>query len=233
MKLSREIFMLYAITDDRWRDATVFYDQVEAALRGGVTCLQFRDKLHGRNEVKAHARIVRALCDRYAIPFIMNDDVELALEIGADGVHAGQRDMSIERARTIIGDNRMIGASAQSAEQALCSQNQGADYLGAGSVFPTMTKLDAKNISKECLKQITSSVSIPVVAIGGIKAQNITLLAGTGIAGIATVSAIFHETDIYRACQKLRVLSSAVVDKGSSFQCSGKKRYTEIDDLEE
>ena len=211
MKLPRDLFLLYGITDDRWIDAAIFYQQVEAALQGGVTCLQYRDKIRSKKELKEHAKVIRSLCDSYHVPFIMNDNADMAKELCADGVHVGQMDMSVAKARQLLGEKSIIGASARTVEQARIAKEQGADYLGVGAVFQTTTKTDARQVSHEQLVEISSKVHLPVVAIGGITSENLPLLTGTGIEGFATVSAIFQASNIQEKCQELLAISSRIV----------------------
>lgn len=196
--------LLYAVTDRTWLGDKTLYEQVEAAIRGGVTMIQLREKHMDREAFKKEAIEIRDLCARYQVPFLLNDDVELAKEIGADGVHVGQNDMDAGMARKILGPDKIIGVSARTVEQALDAQALGADYLGSGAVFHTGTKSDARAMSHETLEAICRAVSIPVVAIGGITGENVTALKGSGISGIAVVSAVFGAKDPARAARNLR-----------------------------
>lgn len=204
MKLDRKKLLLYAITDRAWTGRQTLYEQVEAALRGGVTCLQLREKGLDAEEFKREALQIRALCAEYGVPFIINDNVELARSVGADGVHVGQSDTPVGQARAYLGPNRIVGATAKTVELARAAQAAGADYLGVGSVFPTSTKADAVPLPPGMLREICAAVSIPVCAIGGITQDNVRLLSASGIAGVAVVSAIFGAEDICAAAQALR-----------------------------
>ncbi len=200
----REDMRLYAVTDRSWLKGETLYRQVEKALLGGVSFVQLREKQLPYEEFLAQAKEIRALCARYGVPFVINDHVGIAWKTDADGVHIGQDDMDIREARRILGPDKIIGASAHTVEQAVTAQEQGADYLGAGAVFPTASKQDAGKLSKETLQAICRAVEIPVVAIGGINAQNIVELAGSGIAGVAVISAIFGAKEITAAAKDLR-----------------------------
>ena len=207
MRLNKKDLILYAVTDRSWLNGRRLYDDVEKAIRGGSTLIQLREKNLTHEEFKSEALEIQQLCKKYKIPFIINDDVELAREINADGVHVGQDDMEAGNVRNLIGGEKILGVSVQTPEQAVLAESKGADYLGAGAVFHTNSKLDAADVSHETLKKICSSVKIPVVAIGGINAKNINQLAGTGIAGVAIISAIFAAGDIEKSASELRNLS--------------------------
>lgn len=211
MKCNKETMLLYAVTDRAWVGRKTLMEQVEAAIKGGVTCVQLREKELEREAFLEEAIEMKALCARYGVPFIVNDDVEIAIKCKADGIHVGQKDMEAENVRALVGDNMMIGVSTQTVEQAKAAQKAGADYLGVGAMFNTMTKLDASEVSDQTLKEICKSVSIPVVAIGGIKKDNILALSGTGVDGVALVSAIFAADDIETECKELRILSEKMV----------------------
>lgn len=200
----REKLMLYAITDRSWLHGASLDSQVEQALRGGVTFLQLREKELSRTEFLEEAKSMKELCHRYGVPLIINDDVELAWEVDADGVHVGQSDMSAGDVRKRLGPDKIIGVSARTVEQALLAQQQGADYLGSGAVFGTDSKADAKRLDHEVLRQICKAVQIPVVAIGGIHEGNVHELAGNGISGVAVISAIFAKPDIEKAAAELK-----------------------------
>lgn len=199
----KENLMLYAITDRSWLNGQTLYSQVEQALQGGVTCLQLREKNLPRHDFLQEAKEIKKLCSHYHVPLIINDDVEIALEAKADGVHVGQQDMDVPTVRKKLGSGKIIGVTAKTVEQAILAQRQGADYLGTGAVFGTSTKKDAVPISIRQLKEICEAVHIPVVAIGGITAENMSALAGSKISGIAVVSAIFAQADILKATKKL------------------------------
>ena len=183
------------------------HEQVEKALRGGATFVQLREKSLNMESFVAEARQIKILCEKYHVPFVINDNVDVALAVDADGVHVGQGDMAASDARKKLGTGKLIGVTARTVEQAVTAWKQGADYLGVGAVFATSTKGDAKEISHGTLKEICRSVSIPVVAIGGICAANVMELKGTGIEGVAVVSAIFASEDIEMAARELRELA--------------------------
>ena len=205
MKLSPSDLRLYAVTDRRALPAGVTLAQaVEAALDGGVTCLQLREKEASAGEILALARTLLPLCRARRVPLLINDRVDIALAAGADGVHLGQEDLPLPEARTLLGPDRILGATAHTVEEALRAQAEGADYLGVGAMFPTGTKTNTIPTSADPLKAICAAVSIPVVAIGGVTAQNLPTLAGTGIAGAAVVSAIFSQSDLTAAARTLR-----------------------------
>lgn len=195
---------LYAVTDRRWTGRLSLEEQAEQAICGGATCVQLREKELPREEILEQGKCLLAICRRHGVPLIINDDVELALAIGADGVHVGQSDMEAGRIRAISGERMIIGVTAKTREQALAAQAAGADYLGSGAVFGTNTKMDALPMTRERLMDIVRAVDIPVVAIGGIGRQNIAQLEGTGVAGAAVVSGIFAAEDIESECSFLR-----------------------------
>lgn len=203
--------LLYAVTDRAWIGKQTLYDQVEEALKGGITCLQLREKELAEDAFLAEAMELKQLCKNYEVPFIINDNVEIAVKCQADGIHIGQEDMDACEVRRMIGPQMLLGVSAQTVEQALKAEQDGADYLGVGAVFSTTTKADAVDVPRSVLCQICRSVKIPVVAIGGINEKNIMELAGSGADGVALVSAIFSAKDIKSECQKLRRLSERMV----------------------
>ena len=213
MNCTKEDMLLYAVTDRAWTGEKTLLEQVKEALDGGITFLQLREKELGEEEFLREAEDMKTLAAAYHVPFIINDNVELALAIGADGVHVGQEDMEAGKVREKLGPDKIIGVSAHSVEEAVKAEKSGADYLGAGAVFSTSTKGDAGALSMETLKAICSSVSIPVVAIGGIKEENILSLKGTGVAGAAIVSGIFARKNIREACVRLRSLAKEMVEK--------------------
>ena len=216
MKLSKEelrkAMRLYAVTDSMWLNGRTLEEVVEETLQAGTTFLQIREKNLNPEAFEALARRVRKKAEKYHIPFVVNDEVELAAHIDADGVHIGQSDMELARARRILGPDKIIGVSAQTVEQALRAERGGADYLGVGAVFSTSTKADASEVSLEQLKAICETVSIPVVAIGGIGRNNIQKLKGTGIDGVAVVSAIFASGDIPGATSALRAETEKMLE---------------------
>ena len=197
MNCSREDLLLYAVTDRKWlAPGERLADKVAEAVDGGATFVQLREKHLDRDAFVAEAREIQALCAARHVPFVINDDVSIAVEIGADGVHVGQSDMEAGSDRDAIGPDRILGVSAETVEQALLAEARGADYLGVGAVFPTGSKDDAADVSRETLRAICSAVKIPVIAIGGITLENLPTLAGTGICGVAVISAIFGQKDI-------------------------------------
>lgn len=204
MKFAEAMLRLYAVTDRSWLGEQSLCEQVESALKGGATCVQLREKEADHETFYREAVRLRKLCTDYGVPFIINDNVELALEVGADGVHVGQEDMDAREVRTLIGPGKILGVTAKTVEQALRAQAAGADYLGSGAVFGSATKLNARPMSRETLRSICDAVAIPVVAIGGINAENIVELQGTGIRGAAVVSGIFAAKDIEGECRALR-----------------------------
>ena len=207
MKCGEKCLRLYAVTDRRWLGDSTLEQQVEEALKGGATFVQLREKQLDKKSFYREAVSLKKLCRKYGVPFVIDDDVELALESGADGVHIGQSDMALLDAREKLGPEKMIGVSARTVEEALEAERNGADYLGVGAVFSTSTKPDAVDVSLETLRKICESVSIPVVAIGGIGTENLPKLAGTGIAGVAVVSALFAGENIRKSAEKLRRVS--------------------------
>ncbi len=212
MKELRKDLLLYGVTDRRWLQGNTLYEQVEEALQGGVTFIQLREKNRTKEEILQEAKALKLLCGRYHVPLLINDDVEIALLSGADGVHVGQNDMEAGEARKKLGPDKIIGVSARTVEQAINAEKQGADYLGVGSVFSTGTKADAQKIDRQTLKEICAAVHIPVIAIGGINRDNVTSLSGTGICGVAVVSAIFAQRDIQEAVKDLKQLVKATVE---------------------
>ena len=211
MKCDKKHMLLYAVTDRAWVGKQSLYEQVEAALRGGVTCVQLREKELDEAEFLAEAKEVSALCRRYGVPFFVNDNVDIAIACGADGVHVGQEDMAAAQVRRRVGDGMMIGVSVHSVEEALEAVRNGADCLGVGAMFSTSTKADANVLPREVLRDICRAVDVPVVAIGGIGKGNLMQLAGTGVDGVALVSAIFGAADIENECRLLRKLSEEMV----------------------
>lgn len=207
MKVLPEQLRLYAVTDSRHLQGCTLLETVSAALDGGATFVQLRDKDCSPAELLAEARALAALCHTRGVPFVVDDDVEVALASGADGVHVGQSDMAARRARALLGPDKILGVSAHNAAEALAAQADGADYLGCGAAFVTGTKLDAHPVTAEAMTAVTHAVTIPVVAIGGIDAGNILQMQGRGLAGVAVVSAIFSARDPAQASRELRALS--------------------------
>ena len=211
MKCAKEDLLLYAVTDRSWLGEKTLYQQVEEALQGGATFVQLREKELDREAFRQEALEIQKLCRRYQVPFVLDDDVELAREVDADGVHVGQSDMEAGNVRALLGPDKILGVSAQTVEQAVLAEQRGADYLGVGAVFPTGSKADAKPVSYETLQAICQAVRIPVVAIGGIGVGNVLQLKGSGICGVAVISAIFAAPDVREATQRLKERTQQMV----------------------
>lgn len=208
--MNKNDLKLYAITDRQWLRGARLSEHVKLAIEGGATMIQIRDKDilstdsdAGLKDEYSEALEIKRICHEHKVPLIINDNVQFAIDIDADGVHLGQDDMNPAEARKLLGADKIIGVTAKTVEQAKKAQADGADYLGSGAVFGSTTKLNAKPMTKELLREITAAVDIPVVAIGGINADNAATLKGTGIAGIAVVGAIFASADIKAAARKL------------------------------
>lgn len=209
-KLAQSL-LLYAVTDRHWLGDRTLYDVVRESLEGGVTFLQLREKdLDDENFYKEAVRL-QEMAREYGVPFVVNDNVDIAVRMDADGVHVGQSDMEAGDVRALIGPDKILGVSAQTVEQAVLAEKRGADYLGVGAVFPTGSKDDAVEVPHETLKAICEAVSIPVVAIGGITVNNTPELAGSGICGIAVISAIYGQKDIYQATVSLKKVTEEMV----------------------
>lgn len=204
MRFNKEMLLLYAVTDRRWTGELSLYQQVEAALKGGATLIQLREKDMDEKEFLEEARELVKLCHSYGRALIINDNVKVALESGADGVHVGQKDMSAADIRKTAPEGFIIGVTAKTKEQAKRAEREGADYLGVGSVFPSSTKETAIRITTEELKNICNSVQIPAVAIGGITMENVTNLKGGGMSGAALVSAVFAASDIEGETRRMK-----------------------------
>ena len=211
MNCDKNELLLYGVTDRSWLNGRTLYEQVEDALKGGATFIQLREKDLDADSFLKEAVEIKELCARYHVPFVINDNVEIAKKIDADGVHVGQHDMEAFNVRAILGPDKIIGVSAQTVEQAVLAEKNGADYLGVGAVFHTGTKKDANSISHETVKQICEAVNIPVIAIGGISRENVMELQGTGICGIAVVSAIFAAENITEATKELKELTKNMI----------------------
>ena len=209
MKIKDKL-LLYAVTDRSWLNGESLYEQVKKSLDGGVTFVQLREKELDEASFYEEACQLKELCRQYHVPFVINDNVDIALRCDADGVHVGQSDMEAMDVRAMLGPDKIIGVSCKTVEQALTAQAHGADYLGVGAMFHTGTKTDATEVSFDILKDICAAVDIPVVAIGGISKDNIGQLSGSGIAGIAVVSAIYAQTDIKKAASDLREMIAAL-----------------------
>ena len=210
-KLAKSL-LLYAVTDRHWLGDRTLYDVVRESLDGGVTFLQLREKDLDDENFYEEAVKLQAMAAEYGVPFVVNDNVDIAVRMNADGVHVGQSDMEAGDVRALIGPDKILGVSAQTVEQALLAEKRGADYLGVGAVFPTGSKDDADDVSFETLKAICEAVSIPVVAIGGITKENTPQLAGSGICGIAVISAIYGQENIFEATAALRKVTEEMVN---------------------
>ena len=211
MKCDKRHMLLYAVTDRAWTGKRTLYQQVEAALKGGVTCVQLREKALDETAFLQEARDICALCRRYGVPFIVNDNVDVAVACGADGVHVGQEDMEAGEVRRRVGEDMILGVSVHTVEEARQAVRDGADYLGLGAVFPTGTKTDADVMPGDMLRAICGAVDVPTVAIGGLNRSNILQLSGSGVDGAALVSAIFGAEDIEGVCRELRALAEEMV----------------------
>ena len=211
MKCKKEYMRLYAVTDRMWTGRQTLPEQVEDALQGGATCVQLREKDLDAAAFLQEALEMKALCEKYGVPFFINDNVEIAIKCGADGIHVGQSDMAAEEVRSLVGEDMMIGVSVNSVEQALAAVAAGADCLGVGAMFSTSTKNDADSVSFVTAKAICEAVSVPVVAIGGITKENLMELKGIGFDGVALVSAVFGAEDISGTCRELKQISETMV----------------------
>lgn len=211
MKCSKNTMLLYAVTNSKLISKQTLVEQVESALKGGVTCVQLREKDLDEKSFFTEALEINKLCKKYRVPLIINDNVNVAIQSGADGVHIGQSDMALSEVRKLVGDNMIIGVSAHTVEEAKLAEVGGADYLGVGAIYETTTNPDATFVSLNELKRICNSVKIPVVAIGGIDENTISKLSGTGVDGVAMVSPIFAADDIEQECRKLLRLSKNMV----------------------
>ena len=203
MRLDKKHMLLYAVTDRAWVGTKSLYEQVKEALENGVTCVQLREKELSEDDFLKEAKQISELCKEYKVPFIVNDNVDIAIACKADGIHIGQEDMELTNVRKLVGEDMIIGVSAHTVEEAIKAQDGGADYIGIGAVFATSTKTDVDVLSFETLRSICEAVDIPTVAIGGIKKDNICKLKGSGIDGVAVVSAIFAAKDIATATKEL------------------------------
>ena len=206
-----ESLLLYAVTDRHWLDGRTLYNVVRDSLDGGVTFLQLREKELDDETFLEEAVKLQEMAREYNVPFVINDNVDIAVKMDAGGVHVGQSDMEAGNVRALIGPDKILGVSAQTVEQALLAQEKGADYLGVGAVFPTGSKDDADEVSFETLKEICDAVSIPVVAIGGITYENTPELKGSGICGIAVISAIYAQSDIKAASEQLKAVTQQMI----------------------
>lgn len=213
MKLSKQNMILYAVTDRSWLNGKTLAGEVEEAIIGGATFIQLREKNLDSDDFLSEATEIRKICNKYKVPFVIDDNVEIAIKSGADGVHLGQNDMNISQARTLLGKNKIIGATARTSEQAVRAEQEGADYIGSGAVFATSTKSDTVPLSYENLCKICHSVSIPVVAIGGINTGNVKYLTGSGISGIAVVSGIFKSDNVRESAGTLKEMIIDILEE--------------------
>ncbi|SKA61594.1 thiamine-phosphate diphosphorylase [Eubacterium uniforme] len=212
MNVKKEDMLLYGITDRSWLNGRTLSEVVKESLEGGVTILQIREKDIDEKNFLEEAKEIKKICEKFNVPLIINDNVEIAKMVDADGVHLGQDDMDIEEARKILGPEKIIGITAKTIEQAKEAQMKGADYLGSGAIYTSGTKQNAKRLTVEDLKAICASVEIPVVAIGGLTYDNIDVLKDSGISGIAVVSAIYASTDIKTDTIKLKEKTRNLID---------------------
>ena len=217
MRFDKKDLLLYAVTDRSWLGGRTLYQDVEAAIKGGATFIQLREKNLDEAHFLEEAKEIQELCKKYQVPFVINDNVDIALAMDADGVHVGQSDMEAGAVREKLGPDKIIGVSAQTVEQALLAEQKGADYLGVGAVFPTGSKDDAVEVSHETLKAICEAVKIPVIAIGGISTGNVMELSGSGICGIAVISAIFAKPDIEAAAKELKEQTEKMLNDRSNI----------------
>ena len=224
MKVLPQQLRLYAVTDSRRLRGRTLLDTVAAALDGGATFVQLREKELSPAALLEEARALAKLCHARHVPFVVDDNVEVALAAGADGVHVGQSDMAARRARALLGPDKILGVSAHNAAEALAAQTDGADYLGCGAAFVTGTKLDAHPVTAETMRAVTAAVHIPVVAIGGIEESNILQLQGRGLAGVAVVSAIFAAQDPEAASRRLYELSGSPAPRTAGRRYRGRSR---------
>lgn len=203
MKVDKKSMLLYAVTDRTWLGKRSLAEDVEKAILGGATFVQLREKVATFEEFVGEAKLVQAVCKKYHVPFVINDNIEVALAVDADGVHVGQSDMEAGNVRGKLGADKIIGVSTRTVAEALLAEKSGADYIGVGAMFTTSTKLDASRVSVDTLKEICQAVTIPVVAIGGISLDNVDALSGTGMDGVAVVSALFAAEDITEAAKMM------------------------------
>ncbi len=211
MKLKKENILLYVVTDRTWLGQNKLRDQVEEIIKSGATLLQVREKDLSFEEFVAEAKQIKNITERYGIPLIINDRIDVAIAVDADGVHLGQEDEDIKKAKEIFGADKIIGISAHNVEEALKAQNNGADYIGVGAVFSTSTKKDANTVAYETLQDICRAVTLPIVAIGGITEDNILNLSGSGVDGVAVISAIFASENVGKATDKMLGLAKKMI----------------------
>lgn len=211
MKINKENMLVYAITDRHWTGKATLEQQVEQILKNGATFLQIREKNLPHDELVKEAVQIKEIAQKYNVPVVIDDDIYAVIESGVDGVHIGQKDMDYIEARKLLGDDKIIGMTAPSVELAKKAEELGADYIGAGAVFNTNTKKDTKPLKLSTLKEICNSVSIPVVAIGGIDHSNVRKLAGTDIDGVAVISALFAAKNPGKATKELVSIMKEIV----------------------
>lgn len=210
MKFTKDMLLLYAVTDRAWVGKQTLAQQIEDALKGGATIVQLREKNLDEESFVAEAIEIRDLCHRYNVPLIINDNVDVALKSGADGVHVGIEDTPVAEIRKRVPTDFIIGATCKTVEQAKIAEAAGADYMGVGAVFPSPTKKNAIRITNDQLREIVSAVTIPAVAIGGISKENVLEITGSKVSGVAVVSAIFGADDIEAAAAELKEKAKAV-----------------------
>ncbi len=213
MNINRDDLLLYAVTDRSWLGEKTLCQCLEEALKGGVTFVQLREKHLDDESLIKQALEIKQLCKKYNVPFVINDRVNIAKKVDADGVHIGQNDMELRAVRKILGRDKIIGVTAKTVEQALSAEQNGADYLGVGAVFPTTSKADAKGISRLTFREIRRAVNIPVAAIGGISEENVTYLKDYGMDGIAVISGIFAQKNIEKAAKNLKAKVIEIIGK--------------------
>jgi len=211
LKVDKNSMLLYVVTDRTWLNGNKLENQVEEIIKTGATFIQLREKELDFGSFVREGKIVKEITDKYNIPFVINDNIDVALAVDADGVHIGQNDRNSRDVRMLIGKDKILGVSVETVEQAILAESQGADYLGVGAVFSTSTKEDAADVPLETLRTICSSVSIPVVAIGGINANNLLQLKGSGVNGVAVISAIFAKPDVASATRELLLLAKDLI----------------------
>jgi len=212
----RNAMLLYAVTDQSWlKENETLLDVVKEVLKNGATFLQIREKDLAEGDFEEEAKKLKDICREYQVPYVVNDNLDIAMHIDADGVHVGQSDIKGRDIRSMIGSDKILGISAGTVEEAIAAEKAGADYIGVGAVFVTSTKKNARNMSIDCLKEIVDSVNIPVVAIGGINANNMMELSGSKIDGIAVVSAIFAAENPGDATKNLLIKAKELVNENA------------------
>lgn len=212
LKADKKSMLLYAVTDRTWLNGKSLESEVEKICKAGITFIQLREKGITDEEFIEEAKKIKLITDKYKIPFVINDNIEVAKAVNADGVHIGQSDMEAKKARDILGEDKIIGISAGNLDEALAAEKNGADYIGVGAMFHTDTKQDATSVTFEEIKEITQKVNIPVVAIGGINKDNVLKLSGSGVDGIAVIAAIFAENNVEEATKNMLKLAQKMVE---------------------